>query len=89
MSEGETDFAKTMAKAEAGDTEAQCHLGQMYEDGNGVERSADKALIWFQKSAKQGHGPAGNSIGTCFLKGLGVNQNFDEAFKWYTWSTGQ
>ena len=35
MSEGKADFAGIVAKAEAGDDEAQYYLGQMYEDGNG------------------------------------------------------
>ncbi len=47
--------------AEQGLADAQCELGYMYanlgyiyDNGTGVERSYEKARVWFQKAAEQG-----------------------------------
>jgi TPR repeat protein len=33
---------------------AQYNLGVMYENGNGITKDIDKAIYWYEKSAKQG-----------------------------------
>jgi hypothetical protein len=38
---------------------AQCFLGQMYQDGQGVARSYTKALRWFKLASAQGNPPYG------------------------------
>lgn len=42
-----------MAQAEAGDAKAQCAVGEMYINGNGVEKNLDKAEAWLLKAAEQ------------------------------------
>jgi len=44
--------------ADQGNAEAQCCLGVMYYDGEGVPRNYGEALKWFRKSADQGNAHA-------------------------------
>ena len=44
--------------AEQGDQKAQYYLGEMYQDGKGVKKNGNKALEWWEKSARQGYSPA-------------------------------
>ena len=44
--------------AEQGDAEAQCELGVLYENGQGVPKDHRKAAEWFRKAATQGHAEA-------------------------------
>jgi hypothetical protein len=44
--------------AEKGDTEAQYHLGYMFQTGTGVPADKSKALYWYQLAAKNGNGKA-------------------------------
>ena len=44
-----------LAKANAGDAEAQYQLGNMYNFGDGVRPDYAQALIWYRKSAEQGN----------------------------------
>ena len=41
--------------AEQGDAQAQCELGVLYENGQGVPKNHGKAAKWFGKAAAQGH----------------------------------
>jgi hypothetical protein len=44
--------------AEQGDAQAQCELGVLYENGQGVPIDHRKAAEWFGKAATQGHAEA-------------------------------
>lgn len=44
--------------ADQGDTEAQYHLGYMFQTGTGVDTDKAKALYWYDLAAKNGHGKA-------------------------------
>ena len=44
-------FDSLLARAEAGDAEAQNEVGIRYEDGCGVERNEALASEWYRKSA--------------------------------------
>ena len=44
--------------ADQGHADAQCNLGLMYAKGEGVARSLETALVWFQKAAAQGDSEA-------------------------------
>ena len=48
--------------ADLGDTIAQNILGDKYEMGNGMWKDINKAIYWFEKSAKQGLQKAQNSL---------------------------
>ena len=41
--------------AKRGLAEAQYFLGRMYENGQGVDASRDRALLWYSRAAGQGH----------------------------------
>ncbi|MFN8923757.1 MAG: tetratricopeptide repeat protein, partial [Sphingobacteriia bacterium] len=41
--------------AEQGHANAQYNLGQLYEQGEGVEPSYDQAMHWYRLAAEQGH----------------------------------
>jgi len=44
--------------ANNGDSEAQYHLGYMFQTGTGVDKDSEKALYWYNKAAQNGHGKA-------------------------------
>lgn len=41
--------------AEQGDAEAQCNLGVLYKNGQGVNKDFNKAFEWYKLSAEQGY----------------------------------
>ncbi len=62
-------------------------LGNLYFNGQGVEKDYAKSLEWYQKAAANGL-PGGNpdaakSVGTQYENGLGTTQNFVTALSWY------
>jgi TPR repeat protein len=48
-------FKEFKAAAEKGDARAQYSLAVMYNDGIGTKKDPDEAMLWFRKSAAQGH----------------------------------
>ena len=56
------DYAKAAEwygkAAEQGDAGAQCELGYLYEEGQGMPKDYAKAAEWFGKAAEQGHAEA-------------------------------
>lgn len=48
--------------AEQGNVKAQFILGEMYENGRGVEKNIDLAISWYQKAEKNGHKKAAKRI---------------------------
>ncbi len=75
--------------AEAGDSEAQSHLGSLYYVGKGVNKDLTEAYNWYKKSADQGNMDAQYSVGNMYLLGEGVEQNNADATKWYTLASEQ
>ena len=69
--------------AEAGDSEAQAHLGSLYYVGKGVEQNIDSSYNWYKKAADQGNVDAQYSIGNMYLLGEGVEQSNQQAAEWY------
>lgn len=69
------------AKAEAGNSEAQFDLGQLFYDGWGVPTDHAMAVKWWREAAKQGHGKARNNLGNCYRMGHGVSRDDFEAWK--------
>jgi len=58
--------------AETGEAEAQCLLGQLLLDGNGVAKDEPAALAWFTSAAAQHHLMAINMVGRCYDLGWGT-----------------
>ena len=54
--------------ARNGHAEAQFNLGYMYQNGQGVERSTEQAVFWFQRAAAMDHAEAKTA-----LERLGMN----------------
>ena len=78
-----TALKKWNPLAEQGDTNAQYHLGWMYEYGKGVEQNDEEAATWYRKAAQQRHTEAQYNLGVMYQYGSGVEQNNEEAVKWF------
>ena len=50
-----TAFKEFKTAAEKGDARAQYSLAVMYNDGIGIKKNPDEAMIWFRKAASNGH----------------------------------
>ena len=75
--------------AEQGNKEAQCNLGRLFFEGNGVEQDFVKAIEWHTKAAEQGNVYSQNELGNIYFNGHGAEQDFIKAFYWYTKSAEQ
>jgi TPR repeat protein len=91
LTNGDFDEALKQFKplAEAGDSEAQSHMGSLYYVGKGVPKDLNEAYNWYKKSADQGNMDAQYSIGNMYLLGEGTEQNNSSAAKWYTLASEQ
>ena len=80
------DYANTAvwyaAAAYQGSADAQCNLGVLYKEGNGVEQSAEKAFELFSKAAEQGSAEAEYWLGNAYLNGYGTEQNVLKGTEW-------
>ena len=68
-------------KAEAGDAEAQCILGEMYMCGYVVPLDLEKALEWTQKAVQQDIPRAKSNLALLCLYGHVVERDLDKAFE--------
>jgi hypothetical protein len=76
-----------------GNPDAQNSLGQMYEDGEGVEQSYVLAAKWYRKAADHvpdfgGAGQGRNNLGRLYLEGRGVPRDYVQAYMWFRLSLG-
>ena len=62
---------------------AQNMLGNCYYNGQGVEQSYEKAVIWYKKAAEQGNANAQCSLGYCYDEGQGVKLSHEKAVYWF------
>ncbi|MEO5363070.1 MAG: sel1 repeat family protein [Magnetococcus sp. DMHC-8] len=69
--------------AEQGNVQAQRRLGQMYHDGQGVQRDYAQSMHWFRLAAAQGDAEAQNGVGTLYDNGKGVARDYQEAARWF------
>ena len=77
------NLAETRRLVEQGDAEAQCSLGIMYHEGNGVPQDAARAVEWYRKAAEQGDAKAQFNLGGMYFRGEGVVQDAARAVEWY------
>ena len=81
--------------AEAGNAVAQLRLALLYDQGDGVPRSAKTALEWYSHAAAQGEPESQNQVGLFYELGEGVPENWDLAARLYQanaqqgWMKGQ
>lgn len=71
------DLATIKAKAEEGDTDSMVELGELYLNGEVIQRDAKKAYYWFALASEQEHEMATARKADCLLAGLGVEQDKD------------
>lgn len=80
------DYAEAMKwyqlAAEQEYPSAEHSIGQMYEEGLGVERDHAEAMAWYQDAAERGHAPAQAKVGEFYRYGEGTEQDFAEAMRW-------
>lgn len=73
-----------VAARDYGHPEAQFEVARCYQNGTGVEKSEENALVWYKKAAEQGNAEAQCVLGGCFYyQTLGVEKDDKEARKWY------
>ena len=70
--------------ADQGYADAQCNLGFMYGQGQGVAKDYAEAMRWCRKAADQGYADAQYNLGLMYGFGKGVTQDIVQAHMWYT-----
>lgn len=68
-------YDELLSCALAGDADAQNDLGELYYDGEELERDIDFAVFWFKEAVKQKHPDAMYNLGVCYVNGEGVEKN--------------
>jgi len=69
--------------AEAGNPEAQYHLGMMLILGQGLARDYEEGRFWLQQASRAGFVPAQVNLAGLYERGLGVAPDPVEAVAWY------
>jgi TPR repeat protein len=69
--------------AEAGNDEAQAHLGYLYYIGEGVAADSTLATEWYRRAAVQGNRDAQYNLAVAYAFGEGVPQDDAAAVLWY------
>ena len=67
----------------SGSMEAAYYLGEMYRQGNGVEKNKVVSCNYYQKSAEGGSKKAFLKAGTCHIPDTRDGEGFKETFKWF------
>jgi TPR repeat protein len=83
------EIDEALARAEAGDAEAQRNLGVRYATGRGVSKDDAEAMRWFRLAADQGHASAQFDLGVRYVTGRGVSKDDAEAMRWYRLAADQ
>lgn len=64
---------------EEGEIEAYCDLGNLYFEGNGVEKDYKRAFDYYQKGAKAGDPYCMDNLGMCYFWGHGVDTDIQKS----------
>jgi TPR repeat protein len=72
--------------ADAGDAEAQFHLGELYRLGRGVPEDPAMAGRWHLEAAKQGHAQSMYYVALMYYRGRGGDweKDYVRAYVWFT-----
>jgi localization factor PodJL len=76
-------FAWFNAAAAQGFAPAQYRVGNMYEKGLGVERSASNAKLWYQMAAEAGNASAMHNLAVLFASGADGSVDSASALRWF------
>lgn len=74
-----------IVKAEAGDNDAQFHVGAAYDYGKGAPRDASESQKWYRMAAEGGNSEAQNSLGSA----LQAEKKYEDALPWYAKASAQ
>lgn len=82
------DYGKSLSflkKAdELGYLPSASQIGELYQNGLGVEKDYEQVIFWYSKGAKMNDIHSQNSMGYFYATGLvGVSKNLDSAKYWY------
>lgn len=66
-----------------GGAASQFKLGQLYENGDGVQKDLKQAFNLYKKAAEGEFAEAQCRVGVCYAKGIGVETNWVDAVRWY------
>jgi TPR repeat protein len=83
------DLEKLIKLAELGDTNAMVQLAWKYRKGEGVQKSDELAVKWYQKAAEKGDSSAQDNLGVMYRDGTGMPKMPMEAAKWFELSAKQ
>lgn len=72
-----------LAKANAGNADAEFRVAVQYELGAKVPKDAAQAAAWYRKAAEKGYAPAQHSLGVLYEFGRGVPADAATAAQWY------
>ena len=64
---------------EEGEIEAYFDLGNLYFEGNGVEKNYKRAFDYYQKGAKAGEPYCMDNLGMCYFWGHGVDTDIQKS----------
>ena len=76
-------YKEFRAAAEEGHADSQFNLGLMYEQGIGVDKNENEAIVWYRKSAVQGNVFAQYNLAVLYENGRGAAVDFALANEWY------
>ena len=71
-----------LSLAEAGNLDAQLHLGFMYDFGEGIPENDAEAVKWWHGAAEQGHRPSQLILGMKYRMGAGIPHDYAQARHW-------
>jgi TPR repeat protein len=71
-----------LAKAQAGDANAEFLVGHAYARGEGVSQDHTQAAIWYRRAAEQGYALAQSYLCAEYVDGVGVPHDFAQAAFW-------
>lgn len=69
---------------EAGDSNMQVIVGQIYDFGQGVPQDDPQALEWYLRAANAGNPKGQYQAGALYYRSQGVPQNLIESYRWLT-----
>jgi TPR repeat protein len=76
-------YKEFLASAKEGHADSQFNVALMYEQGIGVAKNLEEAVVWYRKSALQGNSAAQFNLGVLYENGLGTKIDFAKANEWY------
>lgn len=66
-----------------GDPSAEFEVAVRLDEGRGIARDLEQAVVWYRRSASRGFAPAQYRLGTLYERGLGVSADRGRAMAWY------